>query len=135
MKKYGKRTIALLLVTVMVLSAFITTSMLTASAAFTVYQPLKVGVMSDIHLHDSVTGADENLKKMLELYKEKGVDAILVTGDIGNTNTVAQYQKFCRIWDEAFPNPDEAPVRLTLMGNHDYESSINAESRGEGAIL
>lgn len=34
MKKYGKRTIALLLSTVMVLSAFITTSMLTVSAAF-----------------------------------------------------------------------------------------------------
>lgn len=132
MKSLGKRTLALLMGTAMLLFTLITTSVLCAASSGnsdteTAYSSLQVGIMSDIHLYDTVTGADDNLKKMLELYKEKNVDAILVTGDIANTNTVAQYQKFNRIWDEAFPNPDEAPVRLTLMGNHDYESSINAE--------
>ena len=105
MKSLGKRTLALLMGTAMLLFTLITTSVLCAASSGnsdteTAYSSLQVGIMSDIHLYDTVTGADDNLKKMLELYKEKNVDAILVTGDIANTNTVAQSQKFNRIWAE-----------------------------------
>ena len=128
MKKLWKRALIPLLGTVLLLSSLITTSVLCAAGGTeTVYQPLKVGIMSDIHLYDTVTGADENLKKMLELYKENQVDAVMVTGDVGNTNTVVQYEKFNRIWSEVFPAGETAPQRMMIMGNHDYESVINAE--------
>ena len=80
MKKLWKRALIPLLGTVLLLSSLITTSVLCAAGGTeTVYQPLKVGIMSDIHLYDTVTGADENLKKMLELYKENQVDATSAT--------------------------------------------------------
>ena len=44
---------------------------------------LRIGILSDIHSNTSpVYGPLERLEKALRFYKEKGVDGIIITGDL-----------------------------------------------------
>ncbi len=90
-----------------------------------VYDDLKFGVISDLHIHsDMETGVDTNLVTMLTKYKNENVDMVLITGDVATTGLVEEYEKFLSIWDSVFPDPETAPVRLVLTGNHEFEQAI-----------
>lgn len=90
-----------------------------------VYDDLKFGVISDLHIHaDMETGVDTNLVTMLTKFKNENVDVVLITGDVATTGLKEEYDKFLAIWDSVFPDPDAAPVRLALTGNHEFEQAI-----------
>ncbi len=88
-----------------------------------VFRDLKLGVLSDIHLADYETGSDSHLKVMLTKFKNEGMDAVLVTGDVANSGLPSQYQKFNDIWDSVFTDPTTAPQKLVIMGNHEFEQA------------
>ena len=93
---------------------------------------LSFGVVSDIHVRLAVTG--EGCTKnhdtatfihTLEWFREQGVDAVMVVGDIADKGLVKELQYVADAWQKVFPN-DKAPdgrhvQRLFVYGNHDYE--------------
>lgn len=81
---------------------------------------MKVGVLSDIHVRDEAT--QKVFVKALEWYREKGVDAVLVAGDMADHGLVSQLQLVADAWFKVFPDnktPDGRPVaQLFEYGNH-----------------
>lgn len=91
---------------------------------------LRIGILSDVHISSSVWGDQqhERLEKALLFYKQKGVDGILISGDLQeNTDfTVASgnIEEFTDIWFSVFPNninnlTGERVEPLFIYGNHD----------------
>jgi len=82
---------------------------------------LKVAVLSDIHVRDEKTQAV--FIKALEWYRDQGVDAVLVAGDMADRGLVSQLQLVADAWFKVFPDnktPDGRPVaQLLEYGNHD----------------
>ncbi len=82
---------------------------------------LKVGVLSDIHVRDEAT--QKVFIHALEWYRDQGVDAVLVAGDMADNGKVAQLQLVADAWFKVFPNgkaPDGRPVAQVFQyGNHD----------------
>ena len=82
---------------------------------------IKVAVLSDIHVQDEKS--QEVFIKALEWYREQGVDAVLVAGDMANQGLVSQLQLVADAWFKVFPDnktPDGRPVtQLLQYGNHD----------------
>ena len=93
---------------------------------------LRIGILSDIH---SNTGSAfqplERVEKALRFFKEKGVDGVMITGDLldtGNTSSLLELQE---VWLDVFPNntndlTGERVEPLFVYGNHD-EVLINEE--------
>lgn len=81
---------------------------------------LKVGVLSDIHVRDEVS--QKVFIKALEWYRAKGVDAVLVAGDMADHGLVSQLQLVADAWFKVFPDnktPEGRPVaQLLEYGNH-----------------
>ena len=82
---------------------------------------IKVAVLSDIHVRDEKTQGV--FIKALEWYREQGVDAVLVAGDMADQGLVSQLQLVADAWFRVFPEnmtPDGRPVtQLLQYGNHD----------------
>ena len=82
---------------------------------------MKVGVLSDIHLHNEAT--QEVFVKALEWYRAQGVYAVLVAGDMADHGLVSELQLVADAWFRVFPEnktPDGHPViKLFEYGNHD----------------
>ena len=81
------------------------------------------GVVSDIHLDLSEVRAN-SFRKALKGFRDAGVDAVLITGDIAHKGRVDQLEQVRDIWNEVFPGgkrPDGGKVeKLFLPGNHDW---------------
>lgn len=91
---------------------------------------LRIGILSDVHVSRSVWGdrQHERLEKALLFFKQKGVDGILIAGDLQeNTDfTVASenIEEFTDIWFSVFPDnindlTGERVEPLFIYGNHD----------------
>ena len=93
---------------------------------------LTLGVLSDIHLSirkgkDGVFSfaGEDMFRKALEWYRDRGVDGVLVCGDMADRGTVEELEAVARTWFAVFPDgkaPDGRRVeQLFVYGNHDYE--------------
>ena len=91
---------------------------------------VRIGVLSDVHLSKSVWGdrQHERLKKAFLYYREKGVDGIVISGDLQENleinTSLKNIGEFWEIWENIFPenrNPltDEPVEPLFIYGNHD----------------
>lgn len=91
---------------------------------------LRIGILSDVHLSRSVWGDQqhERLEKALLFYKQKGVDGILIAGDLQeNTDAgtaINNIEEFTDIWFSVFPDninnlTGERVEPLFIYGNHD----------------
>ncbi len=93
---------------------------------------LKFGVVSDVHVRLSDKGVglyEPNDTKTfihtLEWFRDQGVDAVMIAGDIADHGMVKEMEAVAAAWFKVFPN-DKAPdgrtvTRLFVYGNHDWE--------------
>jgi len=96
---------------------------------------LTFGVVSDIHITkigagEKMTAWGNNLtfRHTLEWFRDQGVDAVMVVGDMADTGLVSQLQAVAEAWYAVFPN-DKAPdgrkvEKLFVLGNHDYHGFL-----------
>ena len=81
---------------------------------------LKLGLVSDVHLGGS--GREADLERVLRHFDAKGVDAVMVTGDIAHTGLIREFERFAAIWHKVFPGDCGADGRkvekLFATGNH-----------------
>lgn len=91
---------------------------------------LRIGILSDVHISQSVWGLrqHERLKKAFLFFKQKGVDGVLISGDLQENLDMATAQKnireFTDIWFSIFPDnindlTGERVEPLFIYGNHD----------------
>ena len=92
---------------------------------------LKFGVISDVHIRVNPKGPGlasgyetATLEHTLTWYRDQGVDAVAVVGDIADRGIVEEMEAFAATWFKVFPN-DRAPdgrrvERIVVYGNHDW---------------
>ena len=100
---------------------------------------LKFGVISDVHIklakdgHSFAAGYDtQTLEKTFIYFRDCGVDAVMIAGDIADIGCVRELKAVADTWFKVFPN-DRAPdghkvERLFVFGNHDVYGLKNAAS-------
>ena len=71
------------------------------------------GAISDVHL--SVDGAETDLTRALQFYKESGTDFVCICGDITNNGTDVQFQSYTNIVNDY---KSGMPI-YAVTGNHD----------------
>ena len=92
---------------------------------------LTLGIVSDIHFRlvkkdgkDFFEG-EERFRKVLEWFRDRGVDGVTVSGDLADHGLVEELVAVGRAWNAVFPNgkaPDGRRVeKLFVYGNHDWE--------------
>lgn len=91
---------------------------------------LRLGVLSDIHVSQKSGGGSDcaTFRHALEWFRNQGVDAVTVTGDLTNNGTVEELSAVLETWREIFPDdraPDGRKVeRIFLLGNHDFHGYL-----------
>ena len=92
---------------------------------------LRFGVVSDIHIScrakpgdtEMVGGNELTFVRTLEWFRDHGVDAVVVAGDMADRGTIDQLAMVAEAWNRVFPGdraPDGRKVeRLFVYGNHD----------------
>jgi len=96
---------------------------------------LTFGVVSDIHIEK--TGEGERIeswrnnltfRRALEWFRDQGVDAVVVAGDMTNYGTVEELEAVAQAWYSVFPGdryPDGRPVeKVFVLGNHDFHGFL-----------
>lgn len=97
---------------------------------------LRIGILSDTHINaDTRHNMYERLEKALMFFKQKGVDGVLITGDLqdqfdleSGKDAMAELQD---IWQQVFPNnindlTGEPVEPMFIYGNHD-EALVEAQ--------
>lgn len=85
-------------------------------------QPLKVGVISDLQLPDSIdktTHQYKSFEKTLTAMKNKNMDVLIIAGDFTDLSSKNAWSTFKEIYDNVMADTKE-PIPLYIMGNHDY---------------
>ncbi len=86
-------------------------------------QAFRLGVLSDIHLTKAGTSGHERLRLALAYLDARGVDAVVIAGDLANTSQVDELRLVAQTWNEAFPNgrgcDGRTVERILVTGNHD----------------
>ncbi|MBQ6832255.1 MAG: metallophosphoesterase [Oscillospiraceae bacterium] len=134
MKQKMKKVLSLFLVAVMLLSVIAPAVSVPALAtqqeqADAQTPDLRVGILSDVHLGYAPDKVIQTVrfKKALEVFKEMGVDAVIVAGDLqdgyGTDEVALEDQKyymeeFASTWFEVFP-ADSGVEPIVIYGNHD----------------
>ncbi len=82
---------------------------------------LRFGVVSDIHITD--WKSTETFRKTLAWYRDQGVDAVMIVGDLADHGLMPQLENVAKAWYDVFPG-DRAPdgrhvEKLFVYGNHD----------------
>ncbi len=84
---------------------------------------LRFGVVSDLHVTDWASA--ERFRRALLWFRDQGVDAVMVPGDLTDHGILPQLENVAKSWREVFPNdlaPDGRHVeKLFICGNHDFE--------------
>ena len=82
---------------------------------------LVFGVVSDVHVRGEYP---KYLEDAFAFFRDKGVDAVALCGDIANTGSSNELLQAGAAWDAVFPGdktPDGRPVeKIFIFGNHDY---------------
>ena len=93
---------------------------------------LVFGILSDIHIQlirkkgkaDKYEGI-QMFRKALEWFRDQGVDAVTISGDIADHGLVKELEAVAKTWEAVFPGgkaPDGRHVeKLFVCGNHDWE--------------
>ena len=81
-------------------------------------------MLSDVHIHDDDTGTSA-VETAFNLFREKGVDGVVICGDLADAGLVSELEALAKCWFGVFPNDtgiDGRKVkRLFIYGNHDHE--------------
>jgi 3',5'-cyclic AMP phosphodiesterase CpdA len=97
---------------------------------------LLFGVLSDLHLLDPALGLPEGaarsalLRTALAHFRDRGVDGVLVCGDLTNNGFVTELEEVARVWFEVFPEgrlPDGR--RVLEPGDFVLSASLRSEAR------
>ena len=105
-------------------SAFSLAGCMSGNGGFLSGRPnLRFGVISDIHITD--WNSTEIFRKTLRWYRDQGVDAVMIVGDMADHGILPQLENVAKAWYEVFPE-DRAPdgrrvEKLFVYGNHDPE--------------
>jgi len=91
---------------------------------------LRIGVVSDVHFRLAKDGdrledgyGAETFEKALEYYRDMGVDAVVIAGDMADSGLAGELKAIADTWYRVFPD-DRAPdgrrvERVFTFGNHD----------------
>lgn len=92
---------------------------------------MSFGVVSDVHvLYSEKHGiakshTTETFEHTLKWFRDQGVDAVVIAGDIADKGIVEELQAVADAWFKVFPNnkaPDGRTVeKIFVSGNHDVE--------------
>lgn len=96
-------------------------------------QRARFGLIADVHLDLGYlppyrcTGRSERVfRTALEYLKSRGVDGVVLAGDMTRIGQIAELKRVKEIWDEVFPGgrrPDgEAVTPLFIFGDHEVET-------------
>ena len=103
---------------------------------------LKFGVVSDVHVRDDKDHDDKAFKQALAYFRDNGVDAVLIAGDIADRGRISQLQYAADAWYSIFPDnkaPDGRHVeKLFVYGNHDvlaWKWGADAARQGDPALI
>ena len=82
---------------------------------------LCIGVISDIHVR-ARTGqfGTEHLIKALTWFRDRGVDGVVIAGDLADDGLVSQLHHVADAWNAVFPK-GSGVEKLFVYGNHDIE--------------
>ncbi len=90
---------------------------------------LRVGILSDVHIgFHSAYDQSDRLEKALMFYREKGVDAVIIAGDLqehtGSNEAYTWIEEFVDVWFRVFPEnknilTGEHVEPMFIYGNHD----------------
>lgn len=88
---------------------------------------VRFGVVSDIHLlrpnHDKL------LEKAFVYFRDRGVDAIMIPGDIADNGRISELKRCADIWKRVFPGnrgmDGRRVEKLFIYGNHDIWGSYH----------
>ena len=96
---------------------------------------LKFGVVSDIHITRvgtgekiSAWGNNLTFKHALEWFRDQGVDAVVIAGDMADNGMDDHLMAVAEAWYAVFPEdryPDGRPIeKVFVYGNHDYHGFL-----------
>lgn len=105
---------------------------------------LRVGIVSDIHVQHPCDEAGKGggastatFEKALKYFREKGVDAVVVAGDLTEYGRVRELEASGVAWNRVFPGDkglDGKPVaKLFIRGNHDKMGGLPAWAKPKDA--
>ncbi len=82
---------------------------------------IRLGVISDIHVRAG-TGkfGTEHLTKALTWFRDRGVDGVVIAGDMADDGLVSQLRHVADAWNAVFP-AGCGVEKLFVYGNHDIE--------------
>lgn len=88
----------------------------------------RVGILSDSQLDQPGSEAlfEQHVVSALECMKDQGVDMLVFAGDFCNFATDEAYEKFNAAMQAVYG--DAPPIKLFIMGNHDYWYENNYSS-------
>ena len=93
---------------------------------------LRFGVVSDIHL--TTPKSCRLLERSFRQFKRRGVDAVMIPGDLTDWGLRSSLVYLKRTWDKVFAGTEVVPLFCT--GNHDFEGwqygDMAAEMRANG---
>lgn len=97
---------------------------------------LRIGILSDIHTNaDTRYSMYDRLEKALMFYKQKGVDGIIIAGDLQDkfdlTSGMTAIEEIQDVWLRVFPDntndlTGEPVIPMFVYGNHD-EALVDAQ--------
>lgn len=94
------------------------TAVLGLSAAVEEKPILRIGAMTDDHLHPDRPETHLRSKACFALFRKMNADIVVDTGDIADLSHVTELQLFRKMFDEAFAGT--ACVPFFCIANHDY---------------
>lgn len=103
---------------------------------------LTFGVVSDLHIrYDDKTGkgvqgygGNALFRKTLGWFREQGVDAVVIAGDLADYGLVEELEAVATAWYDVFPNDrysDGRPIeKVFVYGNHDFHGYLYGSDPG-----
>ena len=99
---------------------------------------VRFGVVSDVHVRlesdgktFSSTHNTDTLEKTLAYFRDRGVNAVIIAGDMADSGLLGELKAIADAWYRVFPNdraPDGRKVeRLFVFGNHDAYGLVSGK--------
>ena len=79
---------------------------------------LRIGAMTDNHLHPKRPATHRRTKACFELFRRMNADIVVDTGDIADLSQVSELEFFRKCFDDAFAGTDCVP--FFCIAHHDY---------------
>ena len=106
---------------------------------------LRIGVVSDVHVRLAKDGGGledgygvETFVAALEYYRDHGVDAVVIAGDMADSGLAGELKAIADAWYRVFPGdraPDGRKVeRIFTFGNHDAYGRLHGGRVAAGGV-